>query len=188
MKTKLFALLLIPVAAIAADECVMQSRTTTQQKIVISERGTVRSSVITTPAGMRKCIVDFRVRIGADWHQAAGEYEWDGARPSAEACGAAVKLAESDVQARVSKRNVISENVLICNDDPDRKTLRTTNPGTVAAQDQFRPHPDYPKYFYHNGTRCRWFLETGFLNKDVHNYSGIICELEDRKWVVVDKF
>lgn len=188
MRKLALSLLIAPLVASAGDECVMQNRTVTQQQQVIAERGKIVKSVITTPGGMKKCMVDFRVRIGATWYEAVGQYEWDGARPSAEACAAAVQEAERDVQARVAKRAVISENVLICNDDPDRRTLRETHPGTVANLDQYRPHPDYPRSFYHNGTRCRWFLETGFLNKDVYSYSGIICELESKKWVVVDKF
>lgn len=188
MKKFIIAMMFMPVWTWAGDACVMQSRTVTQQRQVIAERGNITKSVITTPQGMKKCMVDFRVRVGATWYDAVGQYEWDGARPSAEACAAAVQEAERDVQARIAQRAVISENVLICNDDADRKALRQTHAGTVANLDQYRPHPDYPRSFYHNGTQCRWFLETGYLNKDVYNYSGIICKLEDNRWVVIDKF
>jgi hypothetical protein len=176
-----------PVIA-AQAQCVLQERTVSRQDRTIQERSDIRRHVVPDPQGGRKCVVDFRVRIGDQWHQAQGEYQWDGARPHGEACAAAVALAERDVQARVNSRATVSENVLVCNDDPDRERLTQQNPGTVAQLSQYRPHPDYPKPFYHNGTQCRWFLETGYQNRDVRAYSGVICQLQDQKWIVVDRF
>jgi len=189
MKTKLFALLaattMVPVAQ---AECVLQAKTVSQHKFVITQRDAIKRDVVPDAQGGRKCVVSFRVRIGDAWHQAQGEYHWDGTRPSAESCAVAMALAERDVLAQVSRHNVVSENVLVCSDDPDRKALASAHPGTVGDVSQFRPHPDYPKNFYHNGTQCRWFLETAYQNRDVRGYSGVICQLDDKKWVVVDRF
>lgn len=181
------ALAAIPVAT-AQAQCVLQERTVSRQAQTISERSDIRRHVVPDTQGGRKCVVEFRVRIGDQWHQAQGEYQWDGARPSGEACAAAVALAERDVQARVASRATVSENVLVCNDDPDREQLRQQNPGTVADASRFRPHPDYRRDFYHNGTVCRWFVESAYQNRDVRAYSGVICRLADQKWVVVDRF
>lgn len=188
MKNWCLALTLIPAVASATDGCVMQDRTVSTQQYVIKERSDIKRNIVTMPSGQRRCIVDFRVRVGADWHQATGEYDWDGARPSGEACAAAVALAERDVQSRLAKKSVVSEQVMVCRDDPDSAMLRRTNPGSVGTVDQYRPHPNYPTAFYHNGTQCRWFLETGYNRGNIEQYQGVICRLDDGKWVVVDKF
>ena len=66
-------------------------------------------------------------------------------------------------------------------------TLQKTAVGTQGRLHQFRPHPDYPREFWHNGTRCRWFLDTEWAQTDVQTRQGIICRLETDQWVVVDK-
>ena len=181
--------LAIATYSIAANaECVMQSKTVSQQKLTISKRSDIKRDIVQAPTGERRCVVNFQVEIANKWHMATGEYDWDGQRPSSEACAAAVALAERDVQARLQGGSAISENVLVCNDDPDRNRLQQMHPGTVGNLAQFRPHPDYPKPFFHNGTQCRWFVETAYTITQIRNYLGIICKLETDQWVVVDRF
>lgn len=175
-------------ATASANDCVMTQRTITKQKMTITERGQIRSDVIRDTDGTSRCVVSFKVRIGDNWYQAHGENRWDSQRPSAEACAAAVTQAERDAVAQAQKRTVQSEDILMCQENPDANRLRTMNPGTIGNNEQFRPHPDYPGYFFHNGTRCRHFLENAYNGRDVRAYSGVICELESQKWVVVDRF
>jgi len=186
MKLLISAVALIAVAA-HADQCVLQDKTVSQSSAVISERTQLTATVVPDPVGKR-CLVTFRARVGANWYTATGEYTWPGATPRDSACAVAVKRAEDSVREQVAASRVISEKVLVCRDDPTLNTIRQTNPGTVGELGQFRPHPTYLKEFYHNGTRCRWFLDTGFTGRDVRTWQGIICEIHNSKWVVVDKF
>lgn len=188
MKKLLISLLSVSAVAQAADNCVLQDRTVSQSQVYIQERSPVRQSVVPVPNGLKKCIVDFRVRIGADWHTAFGEHTWMGDRPSAEACAIAVARAEDAVRQRVGRSQTISEKILVCKDEPALTTLRNTVVGTVGNIAQFRPHPDYPNRFYHNGAQCRWFVDVAFTGRDVRSFQGIICEMQDQLWVVVDKF
>jgi len=184
---RLLALALIPATVLASD-CVLQDRTVSRSTVTIAERSKIKPEVVPSINNGRKCMVTFRVRIGSDWHSAHGEYEWAGDRPREEACAVAVKRAEDSVRDQVAASRVISEKILVCRDDLTLDTIRQANPGTVADLAQFRPHPDYPKEFWYNGTRCRWFLDTGFTGRDVRTWQGIICEIHGSKWVVVDKF
>jgi hypothetical protein len=185
---KLACLLLLPTLALANDQCVLQDRTVSRGSVTIAERADIRTEVVPSHAGGRRCMVNFRARIGATWHTAFGEYEWPGDRPREEACAVALKRAEDSVKERVGSSQVISEKTLICNDNPDLKTLRRTNPGTIGDLSQFRPHPEYPREFWHNGAPCRLFLDSTFTGSDIRTYQGVICRVHDSKWVVVDKF
>ena len=187
MKPYILAGLMAPMA-VMASECVLQSRTVTQTAVAIQERDQVRAEVVPSVSGGRKCMVNFRARIAGEWHTAFGEYEWNGARSRDEACAVAMSRAEESVRERVSRSRVASEKVLICNDNPDLNTLRQTNPGTVAELSQFRPHPDRPAEFWHNGAPCRFFLDSAFVGNDIRTFQGVICKVHDSKWVVVDKF
>lgn len=178
---------LIPLTSIAA-ECVLQDRTVTSSTVQIEERSGIRTNIVPSPDGGRRCMVDFKARVGANWYWAQGYYDWAGDRPSQEACAVAVSRADDSVKMQIAPSNVRSEKVLVCSDRSDLTTLRSTNPGTVGELHQFRPHPDYPKRFWHNGAQCKWFLDSSFKNNDIYTYKGIICQLQDSKWVVVDKF
>lgn len=185
---KLLLLSLLPVVSLANDQCVLQDRTVSRGHVAIAERSSIRAEVVPSVSNQRKCMVNFRARIGIEWHTAFGEYEWDGQRPREEACAVAVKRAEDALRERVGQSQIMSEKTLICNDNPDLRTLRQTNPGTVGDLSQFRPHPDYMREFWHNGAVCRWFLDSTFTGRDIRTFQGVICRVQDNRWVVVDKF
>lgn len=178
---------LVPTLALA-QQCVLQANNVTRSSVVIEERAAVRADVVPSVNGGRKCLVNFRARIGAQWHTAFGEFEWAGDRPREEACAVALRRAEDSVRERVSATQVVSEKVLICRDNPDLETLRQTNPGTVGQLSQFRPHPDRPREFWHNGAPCRFFLDSAYVRNDIRTFEGVICKIHNDQWVVVDKF
>ena len=184
---RLLALALIPATVLASD-CVLQDRTVSRSTVTIAERSRIKPEVVPSINNGRKCMVTFRVRIGTDWHSAFGEHEWAGDRPREEACAVAVTRAESEVRERVGRLQTVSEKTMICTDRPDLDALRSTNPGTVAELHQFRPHPDFPREFWHNGAPCRYFLDSAYVQSDVRTFQGVICKVHDSRWVVVDKW
>lgn len=186
MKLYLLVLGMLP-AMVSAQTCVLQNKTVTRSSATVQERTALRAEVVPSPIG-RKCMVSFRARIGSEWHSAFGEFEWPGDRPREEACAVAVNRADSELRQRVAQSQTFGEQVMICNDNPDMQTLRQTNPGTIGNLSQFRPHPDRPREFWHNGARCRYFLDTTFVNKDITTFEGVICQVQDSQWVVIDKF
>jgi hypothetical protein len=187
---KLLAVLaLVPVLAWAnSDQCVLQERTVSQGAVTIQERSGLTRDVVTLPSGQMRCQVTFRARIGTAWHTAFGEYDWPGDRSRDQACAVAAQRAESAVRERVGQTQVVTNKVMICRDQADLQTLPQARPGTMAQLHQFRPHPEYPREFWHNGTQCRWFLDSQFRDQTIYTYQGIICRVQSGQWVVVDKF
>ena len=188
MKHTALALALVPMVTWAADNCVLQDRTVSRSAVTIQERSPIRRDVVPYFDDQKRCIVDFRVRIGAEWHTAFGEYTWSGDRPATEACAIAVTRAEDAVRERVGRSQTTSEKILVCKDEPRLNTLRSAQVGTVGDLGQFRPHPELTGRFYHNGTQCKWFIDSAFTGRDVRTFQGIICQMQADQWVVVDKF
>lgn len=186
--TVVYLALALGTVPVLAEQCVLQERMITQHQVTIDERTDIRRDVVPLPGGGRKCIVDFRVRIGANWHTALGEQIWDGHRPWAEACAIAVARAEDAVRERVGRTRSASERVLVCKDRPELRELQTAAVGTVGNVGQFRPHPEHVDRFWHNGTQCRWFVESAFTGSAIRTFQGIVCEIGRNQWVVVDKF
>lgn len=185
MLKRLFIASLIPVSALA--ECVLHDRMVTQSNVRIEERTAIQRVIVPANGGQR-CMVNFKARVGATWYWANGQYDWPGDRPNEEACAVAVARAEDSVRVQVAPSTVASQKTLICSDNPQLETLRQTNPGTVGSLHQFRPHPANTREFWHNGAKCRWFVDSTFQSQDVHTYQGIICQIQPNSWVVVDKF
>lgn len=179
-------LCLLPLVAHA--ECVLQDRMVRRATVTIEERQQIRAEVVPGFGGSRKCMVSMRARIQNSWYSAYGEYEWPGDRPREEACAVAMDRAEQQARDQAAPSHVVSERVLVCSDRTDMNTLRQVNPGTVAKLAQFRPHPDRPNRFWHNGAQCRYFLDSQYNGSDIRTWEGIICQLARDEWVVVDKF
>lgn len=187
-KYLVISLLLATNASQANDSCVLQSKTVGISKpTVIDERSSITRTVIPSVSNTKKCLVDFRARIGSEWHSAFGEAEWDQIKPIDQTCAIAMSKAEKDLIQRISQNQMIQEQVMICTDS-ERHQLTTNAVGTVAELSQFRPHPDFTREFYHNGTRCRWFQDVQWTGEKIWNYQGIICQVNQNSWVVVDKF
>lgn len=184
----LIATLGFTATAAMAQQCVLQNNNVTRSSAVIEERSAIKAEVVPSLNGGRRCLVNFRARIRSEWHTAFGEFEWSGDRPREEACAIALRRADESVKERVAASQITSEKVLICRDNPDLDTLRQVNPGTVAKLSQFRPHPDRPNRFWHNGTQCRYFVDSQFTGTDIRTWQGIICQIQQDDWVVIDKF
>ena len=188
MKRVMMTLSVMPMIAWASDNCVLQDRTVSRSAVTIQERSPIRRDVVPHFGGQKKCVVDFRVRIGPDWHTAFGEYVWSGGRPADQACAIAVARAEDAVRQRVGQSQTLSEKTLVCKDEPRLTTLRSAQIGTVGDLGQFRPHPELTERFYHNGSQCKWFIDTAFTGRDIRTCQGTICQVQADQWVVVDKF
>lgn len=181
-------MLVIQLHGIVLAECVMQESIVSNVLFKIDERSSIRRDVIPAAKG-RKCLVDLKVRIGRTWYTAIGEYEWDGAEPDSVGCARAVAIAEQRVEDRLIRdQQVTKTQTLICKDRPELKQLSESNIGSTGDVAQFRPHPNYLNKFHYNGTICKWFIDSQFNRGDMKLYQGVICQLGDNSWVVVDKF
>lgn len=178
---------LIP-SLLLAQECRLVDKTTSKNIATIEQRTEVRRNIFTDPKdGARVCEVRFDLKINGQWHRASSFASWQNHRTIEQTCGQAIQAAEREVMDSVARREIHRETLLICNDDNDH--IRRQIPlGTVASLTSFRSHPDYPNDFVHNGTRCRWFIETEYKRNQIHNAQGVICNLKDNQWVVLDRF
>lgn len=188
MKLLVWIMVAAPILANAADNCVIEDRTVSTQNLVISERSGLRRSVVGMPDGTHSCRVDLRVRINNDWVAAMGQHTYRGDMSPERACGLALDDAERMAKNRVAKTLVVSERIVTCSDRTDTTLFERPITGTVGRAAQFRPHADYPKMFWHNGTRCRWFTMPTFEVNDIYQWQGVVCEIGNDQWVVVDKF
>ena len=183
----LTACLLAPALALA-QQCVLQTRTVTQGQIQIEERSQISAQIVPVPGGDQRCMISMRGRVGATWYTGFGEFVFTRTGSPEQACVSARSRAEASIVSQAGARQVATDSTLVCKEDPSLDSLRKAEIGTVAKLAQYRPHPDYPNDFRHNGTRCRWFLDPAWTGRELRTGQGIICQLQDDNYVVVDKF
>lgn len=168
-------------------ECRLLEKSVSRGQITISERSPFTRDVIPSVNGGHACQIKFKARIGNVWHNAYGQANWNNGKTLPETCAVAATAAESELVERLGQQQVVQNRTMICDDDSKFGANQIMQVGAVADLSKFRPHPSYPKEFVHNGTLCRWFLDTVY-NKDIVTMQGIICRLGDSKYVIVDKF
>ena len=185
---KLLPILFFVPSLLLAQECRLIDKTTSKNVATIERRTEVMRFILTHPTdGTKLCQVRFDLKINGEWHRARHETDWENHKTIEQACGRAVQQAERNVLDSVAKREVYTETLLVCNDDLDH--IRRQVPlGTVAQLSSFKSHPDYPNDFVHNGATCRWFIETEYKRNQIYNAQGVICNLKNNHWVVVDRF
>lgn len=186
MKKCIVSITIILLSNTSYAECVLQEKVHSKSIGTIQERGTITRNVVPYDSHRKKCLVNYKARIGNEWHVTFGEYVYSDL-PSSTACGYAVKQADKNLIAKISASSSTIEHDLVCNDDEKLQTIRKSTVGTIARKDQYRPHPSYTNEFYDNGHTCRWFVDTQYEG-GMKTYEGIICQLQGDQWVVVDKF
>lgn len=187
MQIKYISVLALVISVNSFAECQLVETSVSKGQLAIQERGTITRDIVPTLTNQQACQVRFRVRIDNQWHDAIGSTVWASNITLKEACGQAVSDAESKLIERLGRQQVVQHRTMICSDDSKFGANGPVPVGQVGDIGQFRPNPTYPKEFVYNGTLCRYFLETVY-DQTVRTKQGIICRIENSKWVVVDKF
>jgi len=188
LKTLIPVALLTAATCAGAVQCVLQNTVVNQSRVQIQERSQLTTNIVPETSGTTKCMVTMRVKINNAWHTAFGEQTQHQGMTVGDACTVAVRNAERLVVERVTGSAAVNQSVMICTDRPNIDTLADPEPGATGDISQFRPHPDYPRDFWYNRTRCRWFLNTAWQQSQLRTFQGVICQTAPRTWVVVDKF
>ena len=78
---------------------------------------------------------------------------------------------------------------MVCSDLP-KVTTRAVAIGDVVQLSAVRPHPTNTKPFGYKGAECRYFIETdvGTVATDLYTWQGVICNVRQGEWQVVDKW
>jgi len=170
----------------ASAECIMQEKSVNTFNGSVDAIDNIKRDIV--PSGNElKCTVRFRAKVNNEWHTAVGEHSYT--YGSQQGCGVAMQKAEQDLLSRLANNHIQSQQIMVCHDDDSQMNLHQTDIGTVGNLSQYRLHPNYPESFGYNGTECRWFLDSEFVEKDILTYEGIICKIgNSNQWSVIDKF
>ena len=171
----------------AQAECYVRSAMTNHTAVKITSITDVQPMVVPISATQNKCIVNFRAQVDGAWITAEGESVGSRSLSDADLCRGAMDQGRTQILSRADGNSLALEQNMVCTDRPEIQ-VRNVRIGDQVRESEVRPHPNFPKRFvYHNAT-CRWFAEPIVRSNDLRHQQGIICQIHDNEWQVVDKW
>ena len=128
----------------------------------------------------QKCRVKFTVDIDNDTHKVDWTHE-DYGDPEI-SCQKAIENGMKELYLRLGG-DFRTEVQTVCKEGQVADKVRWKI-GDTAMENEFSFDPKKPKYFNHDGTKCRFFKE----RYDAKTGKGVICKNDDDFWTVVDKW
>jgi hypothetical protein len=188
-KTIITLAVLVTTNAVAQD-CLLTEKTVSKDLGVVQEIRNVQTQLGEWKNGFQSCTATLEGSVNGRWGTGKGVYTWDGNSSPKGACSAAVELAKKDLLEVQKDSTISSVSTVICKERPqqDMPTLNTKIGQIIGNVNTLRKHPSFPNTFAYNGQSCRWFIETGWNGKDINQLNGIVCNMSQQKWIVVDKF
>ena len=172
----------------AYADCYVRSAMTTQTKMSITAVADVDPFVVPVSPTQNKCIVNFRAQVDGRWITAEGEQVGPKTVPESELCAQAVDQGRVQILSRANGGKINVEQNMVCNDRPAIQ-VKTVQRGERVKESEVLPHPNFPRPFSYRTSTCRWFIEPEVRpGRDLLQRQGIICQLHDSEWQVVDKW
>jgi len=174
-------------SANAQADCYVRSAMTNQTAMSITSLADVQPLVVPISATQNKCIVNFRAQVNGQWITAEGESVGPKTLSEASLCRGALDQGRTQILSRADGKNLSVEQNMVCTDRPIPK-IRKVEIGDYLQESEVLPHPNFTKRFAYHSKTCRWFAEPEVKSGDIRHRQGIICQLHDNEWQVVDKW
>lgn len=172
---KYLTLILLFISNIAVADCTMR-----QASQLVKDRQVGSIEDLVKEKSHQKCRVKFSVTIDGDTHTVDWTHQ-DYGDPEI-SCQKAIENGMNELYIRLGGE-FRTEVHTVCKEGKVPNKVRWTV-GSTAMENEFSFDPKKPKYFNHDGTKCRFFQEryNGKASK------GVICKNDDELWTVVDKW
>lgn len=169
-------------------DCYVRSAITTQTKLSITAIADVEPLAVPISPTQNKCIVSFRALVNGQWITAEGEQVGLKTISEKELCQSAIDQGRVQILSQANGGNMNMEQNMVCNDRPAIQVKKVQR-GEHIKESEVLPHPNFPKPFRYRTSTCRWFIEPEVRpGRDLLQRQGIICQLHDSDWQVVDKW
>ena len=151
MKRLLIAGLILASSSVSA-ECYMRSNIHLTRQEINAGPTDFQRLVVPASSG-KKCMVQYRVHIGDEWHTAEGSGQ---GQDEGSACAQAMDVSRGHLLNEVEPTNITSNSDMVCNDLPEIR-IRAVRIGEVIweSETDMHRHPQERKYFDYKQTRCR---------------------------------
>jgi hypothetical protein len=186
---KLIIAAAIASASLANAECYMRSSTLAESDAKIEKIADIQNMFVKLKSGQMRCTSTFRVLIKGTWHDAEGQAIVQSDVAEAQACARAQNNGRVTLLQAVSKRSMTVQQEMVCTDQELPKTRNSVKIGDVVKESEVHPDPAWPETRkLRDGNVCRRFVESDLSGVDMRRSKGVICQVSENAWKVVDKY
>jgi len=176
---KLTAISLLLFANLVHAECTMTQYNRLANEAVL---GPVTDLVTYFSPG--QCRVKYNITYNGIQQSIDKTYQGDGNITTA--CQKAINLGRDEMTYKFGGE-FKQETALKCSDG-DKPEIKPLKIGAHIMEAEAPTVPNGDGYFEHNHARCRLFREHYDQNGKFRTAHGVICELDNNDWLVVDKW
>ena len=171
-------------ASLANAECYLRSNSIGEAQANIERVADIQFSPVKLANGDTKCTATYSALIKGKWHLAEGTAT---AKDKDQACQTAQNFGNAKLLEQISGTKLTVNQEVLCTDQ-DLPRPRTTKKGDIVRISEVNINPAWPKPMLLDGAKCVWFLESKFTGSDLSRPQGIMCQVTDTGWQVIDKF
>jgi hypothetical protein len=175
MKNLLFLTLLISNIAFADCKVDNASRVTSTRNV-----GQVTS--LSKDISPQKCTVKYRINVDNEWHNVTWSHS--GYEDGEFLCNVAVDNGRKQLLTMLGG-TIESESLVVCKEGnvPKQTAVKI---GQEVLETELARVPEYG-YFKYNSTTCRLFRER-YNNGVLRVNHGVMCQADNQRWTVIDKW
>jgi hypothetical protein len=178
----------IGAASMAQAECYVRSSTLTESRDAIEKIADAQNTFVRLSSGQMRCTSTFRVLIKGTWHTAEGQAIVPEGTSEAQACARAQNSGKITILQQVSGKSLTLQEETVCTDQNLPKT-RTVKEDEIVRESEVVPDPAWPNTKrMRDGNVCRKFVESDMRGVEMRRTRGVICQVSETDWKVVEKY
>ena len=186
---KLIIAAAVAATGIANAECYTRSSTVAENDAKIEKIADVQNMFVKLKSGQMRCTSTFRVLIKGNWFTAEGQAIVQPDVTEEQACARAQNNGRVSLLQTVSKKQMTVQEEMVCTDQDLPKTRNSVKIGDVVKESEVQPDPLWPEARkLRDGNTCRRFVEADLKGVDMQRSKGVICQISENAWKVVDKY
>lgn len=175
--------------SLANAECYMRSSTLAESDARIEKIADAQNMFVKLKSGQMRCTSTFRALIKGTWYNAEGQAIVAADVPEAQACARARNNGSVTLLQSVSKKLMTVQEEMVCTEQELPKTRNSVKIGDVVKESEVQPDPVWPDARrLADGNTCRRFVESDLLGVEMRRTKGVICQVSENAWKVVDKY
>ncbi len=172
MKYFILALVFLSVMKEVGAECRVKEASQMIQEV---ETSPVLNLVKTTKGDM--CNVSYNILVNGVEHKVNASHK---------DCAEAIERGKNELL--VSLAGKYRTEVITTSKEGEQLSDRPVKIGEVVMENELLRVERQTGYFKHNNNRCRLFRERYVQNSKLRVNHGVVCQINDNDWIIVDKW
>jgi hypothetical protein len=134
--------------------------------------------------GPNSCHVQYKLDVDGVEHEV--KYTHTGESEGSKLCAQAIERGKNELLVTLAGKYQ-TETITVCREDRTA-TVTPAKIGKVVMENELGRVDNTPDYFKYKNSKCRLFRERYVHKNSLRVTHGVICQVDNEDWIVVDKW